>query len=182
VVRLGTEKGAGFIKEATKARGTTALFEPIHGTVALFNAPMVLLHMIIQVAVRPMRHPVPEDIPNGTRVGIMAVGGDAVRHHPGHCPRRAEEGLCRCRVACVTEAHIHQVAVTIDRPVEVLPCALHLDIRCRRISSCPPNCCVACADCCSAVRPPSSPSPVRPRVKLMPRCRNISARSRRLNL
>jgi site-specific DNA recombinase len=52
--------------------------------------------MIIQVAVGPVRHPIPEDAPDGTWVSIMAISGNAVRHDPRHRPGRAEERLgCR---------------------------------------------------------------------------------------
>ena len=96
---LGTEEGADFIKEATEASSAMTAFEPTHGLVALFDAPMVLLHMSIQVTVRPVHHPIPEDVLDGPRVGVMAVGGDAVGHHPGHRPGRTEEGLSRRDVA-----------------------------------------------------------------------------------
>jgi hypothetical protein len=33
---------------------------------------------LFKVAVRPVRHPLPEDVPNGPRVGIMAIRGDPI--------------------------------------------------------------------------------------------------------
>jgi hypothetical protein len=90
---------------------------------------MILLEMIIQVAVGSVRHPLPEDIPNGTQVGIMAIGGDAVRRHPGYRPRRPKERLGGREVLGGTEPHIDEIPVSVNCPVEVLPLALDFDIR-----------------------------------------------------
>jgi hypothetical protein len=82
---------------------------------------MILLQMIIQVAVRPVPHPLPKDVPNGARIGIMAIRGDAVWGDTGYCPGGAEEGLGRCEVACLAEPHIDQIPIAVDGTVEVLP-------------------------------------------------------------
>ena len=72
------------------------MLEPAHGTISLLDAAMILLQMVIQVAIGPVHDPVPEDLPNGTWVGIVAIGGNPVGRHAGHSPGRAEEGLsCR---------------------------------------------------------------------------------------
>jgi hypothetical protein len=83
-VRLGTEKCSDLIKDAAEIRSGAEGFEPACGPVVLLDAPMILLEMIIQVAVRPMRYPIPKDVPNGAWIGIMAIGGDAVWDHAGH--------------------------------------------------------------------------------------------------
>jgi hypothetical protein len=41
--------------------------------------------------------------------------------HAGVHLRSTEEGLSRAQVAGVAEAHVHQVPVSIDRPIEILP-------------------------------------------------------------
>jgi hypothetical protein len=118
-VRLGTEKCSDLIKDAAEIRSGAEGFEPACGPVALLDAPMILLEVIIQVAVRPMRHPISKDVPNGAWIGIMAIGGDAVWDHAGHRPGGAEERLGRCEIPGVTEANIHEVAISINRSVEV---------------------------------------------------------------
>ena len=90
-VRLGAEKASDLIKDATETCGGGEGFEAAHGPVALFNAPMVLLEMIVQVAVGPVHHAVPGDLPNGAWVSIVAIGGDPVGRLPGHRPRRPKE-------------------------------------------------------------------------------------------
>jgi hypothetical protein len=85
-------------------------------------------HMVVQIAVGAVPHPVPENIPNGTWIGLMAICRDAGRRPPCHGPCRPKEGLGRCKVSGITEANIHEVAISIHRSVEVLPLALDTDI------------------------------------------------------
>jgi hypothetical protein len=118
---LWSEQGADLIEGATETGGGGEGLEPARGPVPLLDPTMILLDMVVQIAVRPVRHPVPKDIPNGAWVGIMPIGGDAVRRYPGHGPRGPEESLRRCEIPGLTEAYIHQVAVAVDGPVEVLP-------------------------------------------------------------
>lgn len=94
--RPGTEQGSDLITEATKASGALTVFEPTHGPVALYNVPMVLLHMVMQVTVHPGDHVVPEDVPDGTRVCLMAIRGDAIWGDTGHGPGGAKKGLSGC--------------------------------------------------------------------------------------
>jgi hypothetical protein len=127
-VQLETEKGSDLIGGVAETRGGGEGFEPACGPAALLDAPMVLLHMAVHVAVRPARHPVPEDGPNGPRVGVVAIGGDAVGRHPGQRPRRTKEGLGRCELPRVAEASVHEVAISINRAVEIAPLFLHFDV------------------------------------------------------
>src|SRR5262245_8741240 len=93
--------------------------------VALFDTPMIVLQMIIQVAVRPVPHPLPKDVPNSARIGIMAIRGDALWDHTGYRPGGTEKGLGRCKVACLAEPHIDQIPVAVDGTVEILPLTLN---------------------------------------------------------
>jgi hypothetical protein len=105
-VGLGAEKRAELIKDATEPSSRGKGFEPSGGPITLFNAPMVLLQMIIQVAVGPVRHPVPEDVLDGAWVGVVTIGGDVVRRHPRHRLGGAEERLGCREVARVAEPRI----------------------------------------------------------------------------
>jgi hypothetical protein len=97
-VGLGTEKGSDLIEDEAETRGSGEGFEPARRPVALLDTPMVLLQMVVEMAVGPVQHPVPKDVSNGARVGVMPIGRDAVRRHPRHRPRRAEERLRRGEV------------------------------------------------------------------------------------
>ena len=46
-MRLGTEKGSYFVEQATEAHSRGAVFEPTHRPIALFDASMILLQMVI---------------------------------------------------------------------------------------------------------------------------------------
>jgi hypothetical protein len=54
-VRLGAEACSDLVKGEAKPRGSGEGFEPSRGSVSLFNTPMVLLQMIVQVPVRGAR-------------------------------------------------------------------------------------------------------------------------------
>jgi hypothetical protein len=120
-VGLGAQKGSHLVEQAAEARSHGAMFEPAHGAIPLFDPAMILLQMVIQVSIGPMLHLVPEDMANGTWVRIVTIRGDALRGHASARPRSTEERLRRGEVAGVAEAHVHEVPVSINRPVEVLP-------------------------------------------------------------
>jgi len=58
----------------------------------------------------------------------MAIGGNPVRCQPGDCPRRLKERLGRCEVAGIAEPCINQVAVSVNRTVQLAPASLDFDI------------------------------------------------------
>jgi hypothetical protein len=94
-------------EEAAEARSIVEGFEAIHGPIALFDSLMVLLQMVTEIAVRPVRDTVPKDVPDGTGVGIMAIGGDPVWDHTGDRPGRVEEHLGCCEISRVAQLYIY---------------------------------------------------------------------------
>ena len=68
---------------------------------------MILLYTVIQVTVRPVHDLIPENVAYGTRIGVMAIGGNAFGYHPGHRPGRTEEGLGCRKIPCVAEPTIY---------------------------------------------------------------------------
>jgi hypothetical protein len=62
--------------------------------------------------------------PNGAWVCIAAIRGDAVQGHAGHRPGRTKERFGCREVPRVAEIYVHEVAIAINRPVEVSPLAL----------------------------------------------------------
>jgi hypothetical protein len=123
------------MERTTLITGTVAIgsgvegFEPARRPLALLNAPMVRLQVAVERAVGPVQPQVSKDVSNGTRVGIVAIGGEAVWRHPGHRPRLAEEGLRRGEVPGGAEPGVDYIPSTINRPVPGLPLALAFDIR-----------------------------------------------------
>jgi hypothetical protein len=123
-LRLWTEKGADFVKGEAKACRGMAVFEPTHRATSLLDSPMVLLQMVVQIAVGPVQHPVPEDVPNGQRIGIMTIRRDPVRHHPSRQPCRPKEGLGRCKVPGITEVLSDFGKWPVRKYAKNQPCAL----------------------------------------------------------
>ena len=107
VTRLRPEKGTDLVEDTTEACCGGEGSKPARRAIPLFNAPMILFQMVIEIAMRPVGHPPPEDVADGTWVGVMAIGGGALRCHPGHRPCRAEEGLSRRKVARVAQPDVH---------------------------------------------------------------------------
>lgn len=120
-MRLRSEQGPDLVEKAAETPSRGKGFEPVHGTVPLFNTAMVLLQVIIQVAVRPVHHPLPENVPNRARINIMPIGHNPVRRDPRHGPRRAEERLGRGEISGVAESYSDQVPIPVNGPIEVLP-------------------------------------------------------------
>jgi hypothetical protein len=86
-------------------------------------------HMIIQVAVGPMAHGLPQLGFDGPWISIVAIGGDTLRDTPRDCARRTEEGFRRCRVALLIQQDIHQVSIAINSTVQIRLAPFHFDIR-----------------------------------------------------
>src|SRR5262249_32981727 len=114
-VRLGAENASDLIKDATETCGGGERWGPGHGPVALFNAPMVLRQLLIQGGIGPVRHLLPEGVPEGTRVGVMAIGRDPNGCAPDHRPCGAKKGFGRRQVTRAAAPRIDSVAVAVDR-------------------------------------------------------------------
>jgi hypothetical protein len=109
----------------------------------------------------------------------MTVGGDLLGLDLGDRPGGAEE--CLGHIAGFAEIDVDQIAVAIDRPVQIAPCAGDFDVRLVDVPAPLPA---------RRLRKPSasrgaslaSQSRTASWVKTKPRIRNISASSRRLSL
>jgi hypothetical protein len=82
---------------------------------------MILLQMVIQVAISVVFYLIPENIAYGSWVGVVSIRGEAVWYHAGARPGGTEESLSRGQVACVAEGHVHQIPISINRTIEILP-------------------------------------------------------------
>src|SRR5262249_18334086 len=102
--------------------------EATHWVSPLLDASMVLLQMIIQVAVRAMGDCLAQLRLDGSRIGIVPIGGDPVRHHLGDGPGGPEERLCRGTVPRLTQIDVHQIPVSIYCAVQIGPATFHFRI------------------------------------------------------
>src|SRR5918999_6423727 len=124
-VRLRAEKRTHLVEQAAEARSRGAMCESAHRPILLFDSSMILLQVVIQVAIRAMFYLIPENITYGAWIGVVSIRSDAAWYHAGAYPGDTEEGLRRSKVACVAEAHVHQVPIAINRPVKILPLSVN---------------------------------------------------------
>jgi len=61
----------------------------------------------------------PEHGSDGVGIGGMSITGNSLRDTTGDGAGGAKEGFCRCLIPLLTEQDIHQIAVPINRAVEV---------------------------------------------------------------
>jgi len=89
---------------------------------------VVLFDPVVHGPAGTMRHGGAEGLAHRTGVGVMAIGGRLLRRL-AHClERTGKEALGRLHVACLAEHGLHEVALRVDRSIEVAPPPLHLDI------------------------------------------------------
>src|SRR3954447_7737066 len=81
---------------------------------ATFDAAVILLQPVIQVATGPVSHALAQRGADRAGVAVVAVRRDPVRCHPGHRLGRAEERLGGSHVAVLAEQRVNQVPVPVD--------------------------------------------------------------------
>ena len=69
-----------------------------------------------------------EDLVEGRRVAGVPVSRDLFRRCSGDRHGRAEERLGGFLIAGLAQVDVDQVAVAVDRPVQILPLASHPDV------------------------------------------------------
>ena len=84
---------------------------------------MVLLKSVVEIPARPMPHMFAELGSDGSRIGVMSIGGDPIRSNAGHRLGRAKECLGCRQVAVFAQHDVHQSAIAIDRAIEIPPLA-----------------------------------------------------------
>jgi len=93
------EKLAHFVKSATKTGCRGKATKPAHGVVALLDATMILLHSIVEVRITAMDDVATKRLADGTRVGIMAIGGHPLRGMTDHLDSLLEKPFRRLHIA-----------------------------------------------------------------------------------
>jgi hypothetical protein len=89
---------------------------------------VILLKSVVQIATCPMPHMVAELCADCPGIGIVAVGGDAIRGDAGHRLCRSKEGLGGGKVAVLTQHHVNQGASAIDRAIQISPTTTHANV------------------------------------------------------
>src|SRR3712207_6080362 len=123
----GAEGVAQPVVGAAEALGGGEALEAAHTSDAAFDAAVVPFQAIVLVAAGAMGNAPAERGADRPRVGAVPVRGDAVRGRAGGGPRRTEEGLRRRQVAVLAEHGVHEVAISVDGAVEVIPARSFFD-------------------------------------------------------
>jgi hypothetical protein len=118
-----------FIERRAEARCRIVVAEPSHRIVALLDASMILFHSIIRIAVSSVHDFVAQHSAYGTRIGVMAIGGDSFGNTPGYLPGLGEELPCRGHVSVFREHQIGQFTIPINSSIQVMPFAAHFQVR-----------------------------------------------------
>jgi len=78
---------------------------------------MVLFKSVIEVAIRPVPHMFTELGPDGSGIGVMAVGGDAIRYDACHRLGRSKERLGGGKITVLAQHDVNKSAIAIDRAI-----------------------------------------------------------------
>jgi hypothetical protein len=90
LVRAGTEteEVSELVVTSAEPGGRSRALEAPHRPVPAFDAPVVLLQPIIQVAAGPVPHPFAQLAPDRPGVAVVAVRRDPLGRHPGRSSAR----------------------------------------------------------------------------------------------
>src|SRR6185437_6884908 len=75
-----------------------------------------------------MPHVLAELCPDRPGIRVVAVRRDSVWRDADNRLSRSKEGLCRSKVAVLTQHHVDQGAVAVNRAIQILPTGVHPDI------------------------------------------------------
>jgi hypothetical protein len=76
-----------------------------------------LIEAAVQIAARPMSHILAELRPDGFGIGVMTVRGDTIRRYASHSLCRSKERIGGSKVPMLTQHHVYQGTVAINRAI-----------------------------------------------------------------
>src|SRR3954453_20830697 len=116
-----TEEVAQFIVSPAEPGGRSGALEAPHGPVEAFDAAVILLEPVVQLATGPVPHTLAQLGADCSGVAVVAVGRDPVRRDARDCLGGAEERLRGRPVPVLAEQHIHERTGAVDGAIEVAP-------------------------------------------------------------
>ena len=120
-VGSGSQKVADLVEGAAEAMSRIEILEAAHRPVAPLHPSVILFDYVVFILTGAMVDVRAEFLGNGSGIAGMAVGGDLLGLDLGDRSGRAEECLGRGHVAGFAEVDVDQVAVAVDRPVQIAP-------------------------------------------------------------
>src|SRR5919202_2366561 len=128
VASAEAEKGAELVIASTEPRGGPEILEAPHTSDPTFHAPVILLQSVVLVGAGSVRDMPAQRRTDRAWVGTVPVRGDAVRDYAGGRLGGAEERLGRRHVPVLAEHGVDQVAVAVDRTIQIAPTAPHFQL------------------------------------------------------
>jgi hypothetical protein len=173
-------------RSSSKARQKRAAEEKhpnTHRVVSLFDATVVLLQSIVEVGVTTMENIAPQRLSDRTGIGAMTICGHSLWRMTHRLECLLEKALRCIHIALLAHHRVNQIPVTINGSREITPFPVDTHVGFIDMPG-PPAWPRRFARSCSAISGAKQASQSRTVswVKTMPRSKNISARSRRLNL
>jgi hypothetical protein len=95
----------------------------------LLNASVILFNTIAQISVRPVLYLVAQYSACCPWIRVVPIGGYPDRLMANNILGLSEEPLCRSHIPVLTQHRVHQLAISIYRPVEVAPFAADTHVR-----------------------------------------------------
>src|SRR6202048_4513589 len=117
-----------FVVTSAKAIRRGGVSEPTYRSISALVPAIILFDPVVQVLAGPVLHAVTQHCPDGARITVMPVRGDPRRGHASDRFGGTEERLRRRHVTLLTQPHVHQRSGTIDRPIQVTPASMDLDV------------------------------------------------------
>ena len=117
-----------FVVTPAKAIRRGGVTEPTHRTISALDPAVILFDSIVEILAGPVLYAVTQHCPDGPWVTVMAVSGDPRRDYAGDRSGGTEERHRRRHVTRLAEANVHQCSGTIDRPIQVAPTTMDLDV------------------------------------------------------
>jgi len=117
-----------FIVTTAKAVRRGGVFEPAHRSISALDPAMILLDPVIEIVVGPVLHAVTQHRSDCPWVTVMPVRGHPRRGHAGDRSGGTKKRLRGRHVTRLAETHVHQGSGTVDRPIQVTPASMDLDV------------------------------------------------------
>src|SRR5258708_32361393 len=101
----------------------------MHRIVLLFNPTMILFQLIIEVFTCAMLHMITHDLVYCSWIGSMPIGCYLLRSRANHSNCLLEKSLSCLHIPLFAQHGIYQIAIVINRPVQIAPLPMNLEIR-----------------------------------------------------
>jgi hypothetical protein len=124
----GAKEIAEFTMLATEAGSGIRALEAAHTSDRTFDPAMILFKTVVEVDAGPVPHRPSQHGADRPRVGAMAIRRYSVRAKARGRFRGAKERLRCSHVALLAQHRADQIAVPINRPIEIAPPAANLQI------------------------------------------------------